>query len=352
MKKFFFSLVVLSVASLFIASTNTFAQKQTGKDVIKLRVADSFPLTHFMSVHGIQYWMKKVEEYTNGKVKCQHFPAGQLGKSTELFNVVCSGMADVAYIATPYTVGKTPFASGLGSLPMVYENARIGSWAYWKTLSSDPVLHHDFLKFGLRPVLAWVTPGYEIFTSKKVIRVPEDVKGLKIRGPGGLLDKTEQAVGAVPVYIPAPEIYQSLQRGVIDAVAFSYGSAKAYKINELVNQATSGLNFPGGGLALAIREEVYRKMEGNIKNAIKKASDETVKHLADFIEKDNESIKQEFIKKGMKIYKLTSQDQEKWKNLIQVVKDEWVNEMEKKGFAARQALDNYLKEIEKAREIF
>ena len=158
-----------------------------------------------------------------------------------------------------------------------------------------------------------------------------------------------KAVSAVPVYVPAPEIYQALQRGVLDAAAFSYGSAKAYRIDELVKYATSGLNFPGGGMAYAINEKVYKKLPDDVKKAMEKAGDETTKNLGNASETGNEKIKQEFIKKGMRIYKLSPQEQGQWKTLTKGLKAKWVSEMEKKGFPAQQTLDNYLKEIEKAR---
>ena len=55
---------------------------------ITLRVGDNLPTTHFLSEHGIQYFMDEVKTRSDGRVAFQYFPAQQVGKASDMLQLV------------------------------------------------------------------------------------------------------------------------------------------------------------------------------------------------------------------------------------------------------------------------
>ena len=65
-----------------------------------------------------------------------------------------------------------------------------GQQAYSKVAQQSPLLETEFLNNGVRPVSFPLTPFYDIFTKGKEIKVPEDLKGFKLRASGGVFTET------------------------------------------------------------------------------------------------------------------------------------------------------------------
>ena len=74
--------------------------------------------------------------------------------------------------------------------------------------------------YGLQFIGA-TTPGLESLVSKVPLDGVDDLKGLKMRAPEGLVQSVFAAAGAAPVNLPGSEVYTSLDKGVIDAADYS-----------------------------------------------------------------------------------------------------------------------------------
>ncbi len=135
-------------------------------------------------------------------------------------------------------------------------------------------------KQGVLPLALYVTPPYNVFTSKREVKHFEDMKGLKIRGTGYAMQKAISQTGAVPLPLPAPELFEAMQRGVLDGTLIPWFSAKAYKMEELCKYATSGGVFGCFTGLFYINEEVWRKLPEDVRKAMKQAGKDTVDHLS------------------------------------------------------------------------
>ena len=75
-----------------LAAASSWAQTVT------LRVADSFPVGHFIPKGATLPFMDEVTKRSGGRVKFEYFPAQQLGKAADLLNLTQSGVADIGYV--------------------------------------------------------------------------------------------------------------------------------------------------------------------------------------------------------------------------------------------------------------
>ena len=73
-------------------------------------------------------WARSIEQKTGGTLKISIFPAQQLGKAADHYEMVTKGIADAAYISTGYQAGRM-LVSNAGQMPFLIGNAEGGSMA-------------------------------------------------------------------------------------------------------------------------------------------------------------------------------------------------------------------------------
>ncbi len=164
---------------------------------------------------GALAFAKYVAEKTKGEIEVQVFPLGQLGGERSMAEQVQGGTLHMTAVTTAVLSNIVPQLA-VFDLPFIYPDRETA----YKALA-DKEVQKKF--FALCEPKGFVAIGYtenefrDITNSKRPIKKPEDLKGLKIR----LMESpvyldTFRAYGANPVPLPFPEIYNALQQKVID----------------------------------------------------------------------------------------------------------------------------------------
>ena len=178
-----------------------------------IRFGHVAPTFHGQSV-GADHFAKYVMEKTNNEIEVRTYPMGQLGGERSMAEQVQSGTLQMAAITCAVMSNFVPQAS-LIPLPFVFPDRRT---AY--TVLASEIREKLFSYF---PAMGFVALGFtenefrDLTNSKRPVRKPEDLKGLKIR----LMESpvyldTFRQMGVNPVPMPFPEVYNALQQGVID----------------------------------------------------------------------------------------------------------------------------------------
>ena len=166
-----------------------------------------------------QQWAESVSEKTGGAIAINLLPVESIVAHNETQDAIAAGILDGHVTDTSYFSGKDP-AFGLIANP-------VGAW-------SDPQEMFDFMNEGggkalmnelLQPYglqfIGATTPGLEAFVSKVPLDGVDDLQGLKMRAPEGLVQQVFAAAGAAPVNLPGSEVFTSLDKGVIDAADYT-----------------------------------------------------------------------------------------------------------------------------------
>ncbi len=191
----------------------TVSSTSGGDKEVTLKLAHNLTETHPVGLALAQF-SKSVEEKTNGSVKIQIFPNGQLGDETSVLEQLKAGaiaMTKVSAAAlTAYDDGYNAF-----TLPYIFADEK----HYFKSMESAAVqeLYNKTKEKGFIGLTYYNSGARSFYTAKKPINTPQDLKGLKIRVMG-FKTQTEmiQALGGTPVSLPYGEVYTALQSGVID----------------------------------------------------------------------------------------------------------------------------------------
>ena len=91
-----------------------------------------------------------------------------------------------------------PLLSGAGALSGIWENCEIGNPGVWAVANSDVVLKHDFIDNGVYPIMMFANQVFQLWTVDKPVKDLADMKGLKVRSSGGVMDLIIKSLGAVP----------------------------------------------------------------------------------------------------------------------------------------------------------
>ncbi len=129
----------------------------------------------------------------------------------ELLRVLRAGQIDVGGIALPTVAGDAPLLDiiDLAGLNPTLQQARAVSEAVMAELN------RELERFNVRIVATYPFPAQVLFCRDPVASL-NDLKGKRVRTPGGSQNDFMQAIGAQPVAIGFPEVYGALERGVVD----------------------------------------------------------------------------------------------------------------------------------------
>jgi len=196
-------------------------------DARTLKVQTSFSASHKSLAYLKNAWVGKLKEMTQGSLEIELLPIKSVVPHRETPQAVALAILDGDLTAPSYFAGKDPAFALLGDLVGGYEN---------------PAQIHEFCMLGggrelLQKLYDKYNPGVhvigcssekrEALVSKKPVRTVDDLKGLKIRSPEGLIAAVFKMAGAAPVSLPGSEVYSALEKNVIDAA-----DASAYANND------------------------------------------------------------------------------------------------------------------------
>ncbi len=325
------------VASLLMAFTLLgliqAPQMAHGQEVIKLKMADSFPIGH-VGYRASLHFVKSAEEISNQKVKIEYYPAEQLGKLKDLLILCSQGIVDIAYVHPAFYAGQVPLNTVM--IMPFFTTAVEGTEIYMRLRDTCPELSQEFLRYGVRPLTVYATNQYDVGTVKKPIRLPEDLKGLRLKTSGGIFDKIAMQYGIIGLVVPSPEIYEATSRGIVEGNILPLPSVKGYRVNELEKYHTLGLRLGSSPNTFQINEKKWQKLPNDIQNALREAAKEHSKYFAENWDKEQLELAQQFEKEGMIIHRIPSEDRDKWNAPLKGIEEIWIQDMEKKKLPGRK----------------
>jgi TRAP-type C4-dicarboxylate transport system substrate-binding protein len=318
---------LLLAGALAIAATPAVAQ-----DKIALRLAESLPQGHVIHELVAKPFMELVTKATDGQVTFQHYPAEQLGKAKDMAQLTVAGVADVSYIVPSYSSDKYPLTA-VAELPGIFDTECQGSLAFYKISHNGGILEtKEFGPNQLRPLVTIALPAYQLqLSTSRDMKSAKDIEGLKVRTTGGAMDLMMRSIGGVPVRMAAPEIYESLTRGTLDGVIFSYQSSVSYDFGKLLKSGTEGLNFGTAIFTYSIGETKFKSLPANVQKALVEAGEQVTREGCKRFEDGEKAATEKIKSQGMKIINFSDEDKKQFDVAFKAVAEDWVKDINKRG---------------------
>jgi len=235
---------------------------------VTLKFASFEPPTAPFTARAFMTWAEDVTKASNGTLKIEVFTGGTLGRNPlQQFKLVQDGVADMAWTVAGYTPGRFDDTEVV-ELPFVVNNSLEGSLALTRMLAKDQLVGFADLKM----LLIGNVPPVSIH-GKFPIKTLADLKGKRLRVGSGILGKSVESMGAVPVVIGAPATAEAISKGVVDGTLAEWNFVQTFKIDEVLSNHFS-LPLGGSAVMVPMLKSRYEKLPPAAKAAIDKYSGE------------------------------------------------------------------------------
>ena len=327
MKKSFLFLMVIVMASTLII-IGSIPSTVSAADVIDLRLAFAGSPKPF-SARGSTFYAKEVERRTGGKVKISLHYGGSLASHREMVKLVGSGAVDMGdSVWAPYNPRVFPLHT-VSDGPVIWSKRPVALMHAGIQLEKEfPEVEAENTKVNLKR-LTWQGAGISnLIVRSKPIRKVEDLKGLQIRTAGKFLQPPlVKAVGAVPVFVPFPAVYDSLQKGMFEGATGTMGLFMGFKLYEVCKYIIE-IGFGGDpGQGIMMNLDLYNSLPADVKQVMMKLSEEWPKIFVEkFAVPDYKKSLGVLKKQGVEIIVFPDAELEKWKALQPMEKhvEPWV----------------------------
>ena len=292
---------------------------------------------------SVDWWIAEVEKLSKGRVKIESYIAEALVKAKDMPAAVKAGTVDMATFVAAYYPDRMPALNVVDVAGITNPYAVFMS--YLDLYNKEPAMKADFDKWDCQLLIPMGT-GETIIAFRINVENLDAFKGRKIRATGyqGIF---MNAVGAVPVPLPHPEIHMALERGAIDgALGFPY-AAIAQGYDEIAPCWVRGV--PGNyAIPVVINKNSWKKIPKDIQDImIEKGKECAKKYAAAVTSEEEKAIEKLKTKPKGKVVMLSDADIARWRSQLKPVQEQWAKDLEGKGIPGKKILEEYLKLTEK-----
>lgn len=331
-KKLFVQLSILIIVLMMFSaiSTATAASKP-----ITLRLAHGWSPKHHCHVI-LDQWTKDVAQATDGRVKIMIFPGGALSTAAQLYDSTRTGVADMAWFLQGYTPGKFPLTSVV-ELPFMATSGTQASQAMEELLETSPEMQAEYQ--GVKVLSIWTVDTGQLMTARKVVKDVEGIKGLKLRVGSDTLKPTAEALGAVPILMGIGDLFDSMQKGVVDGTLLGTSAIKTFKLAPILKGVTVG-NFFVNAQALGINEKAWANIPAaDQKIMLDLAGMRMAKEMGMKYDSEGQVGYDEAKAAGVEVFVMPPAEMTKWKQAVANIYKAWIADMDAKGLPGQQFYD-------------
>ena len=185
---------------------------------------------------GATVFADEVAKRTGGKITVEQYPNAALGGEVEMMKALQLGTLDLAFITGAPLPNIVPDV-GVFNIPFIFKNVE---HAHAVLDGSIGQTYLDKFKAKDMVALAWGENGMRHLTnSKREIRTPADLKGLKLRLPQSeVMLIGFKALGADPAPLPFPQLFGALQSGQFDGQENPIATIQSAKFDQVQKYLT------------------------------------------------------------------------------------------------------------------
>ncbi len=310
---------------------------------VELKLAHWVPASHPLH-KAMEDWGAAVNKASGGSITFKVYPAQQLGKAFDHYDMARDGIADVTYVNPGYQPGRFPVIAA-GEMPFLMKDAKGGSEAIDAWYRPYAAAEMKDVKY----CLAFVHDPSSFHSKAKKIMVPEDIKGMKIRPPHATFANFVTLLGGTNIQSSAPEVRDVLEKGVADAVAFPWGSLVLFGADKVTKYHMEAPMYVTT-FVWVINKDKY----ASLSDGQKKAVDENCNPAAagrvggPWAEFERAGVAKVKAGEGAELYTITPEQLALWRKAAEPLEAKWADGVKAKGVDATAAMAGLKDALKKA----
>ena len=298
----------------------------------EISFANFVPASHTVQREVLEPFFKTLAKESNGELTVKMYLGGELGKGPlAQYTRAVQGIADMTWSLHGYTSSQFP-RTMLAQLPGL--NVEAGKSVTWA--AQVKYLAREYP--GTHVIANWGADTNILMMRNKVVRKVSDLKGLKIRIAGTVPAQLIRALGAVPVQMPAPRMYNALATGLVDGIMTGTCAIPDFKLNEVATSYTVGLPLGNVSFYLVMNQKTWDGLSARDKGLINKYGREKLSLHAQKVWFDCESRTIAMLRKNKKntVVDVTGADRAAFLKIISDVRNKVIADLDKKGVNASE----------------
>lgn len=249
-------------------------------------------------------WVEIVNKLAEDELKIDFFEGGSLVPSGEVFSAVESGTINAGGDWPGYWAGRNPAFSSLGTHVSLFNAVDYANWI--QQWGGADIYNEVYGQFGMVYIPYGITNSEAGFHTNAPIATLEDFKGKRLRVSGLEQGRVLESIGGTQVSMAAQELYQSLERNVIDGAEFSTPNVD---VSAGLHQVTKHWTTPGwhqssSVFGVMINKKDWDALSDKTKEKLKIAADATMLWSISYTEKRAAEGLRTFQKAGVEIHRL------------------------------------------------
>ncbi len=306
-----------SILSAAIAAPALVSFSSLGSAATKLKISHQFPGSSGnegdFRDRLCRLFASEVEKRSKGALTFDIYAGSSLMKVNAQFSAARKGALDMGLIPLPYAGGELP-ETNIGLMPGLVTS--YSQATAWKDAPVGRELNSFLIEKGI-VIVSWVWQAGGVASREKALVMPEDAKGLKIRGGSREMDLVLQKLGAAVLSLPSSELYAAMQTGACDAGITSSTSLISFRLDELSKHLTTGRGKSYWFMLqpLVMSRIIFDKLSKDEQAIILSVGAEMENFGHKEAKADDESVAKVFAKAGAKIHDLDAATVGKWSDV-------------------------------------
>jgi tripartite ATP-independent transporter DctP family solute receptor len=338
--------VILKIVLILLVLNLTGAFNETSAETFLIKIA------HVAGVndedqHACLVFKNFVEPLSQGRIKVEIYPAGQLGNFRQNLEAIAVGSLEMTVTTCGGAANMFPKIQ-VTDIPYMFPDDRVAEKVYdgWFTQKLREYCLETIPS--LRLAFVTNTGGWRCFVTKdKQIRTPSDLKGVRIRTIESPLQvNLVKALGANPTVVSWPEIYTAAKTGIIEGSKNSIVDVMSARLNEVFKYMTLDYHAYMSGFWW-INQNLFQSLPPDLKKVVTDGFYHMKWVARSYPKRMSIDYYEEFKKMGGKIYMPTAEEKTEFIQAAEPAKQwyidkfgkEWVNLLEKAVSEAKVSVD-------------
>ncbi len=326
MKKNLLIILMIGIAAFLVTTGCQKKEKTT-----ELTYSIFFPPTHSQCQAAVS-WAEEIEKRSDGRIKITIFPGGTLTKANQCYDGVVKGISDIGMSCFAYTRGRFPVMAAV-DLPLGYPDGSVATRVateFYKKMSPKEL--NDV------KVLYIHAHGPGLLSTKKPVRVLEDIKGMKIRSTG-LSAQIVKTLGGAAVAMPQGDTYEALQKGVVEGTFTPIETLKGWRQAEVIKYTTqcTGVGYTTA-MFVVMNPNKWNALPKDLQTIIEEVSEEWVDVHGKTWDRSDDQGREFTLSKGNEIIPLSDEENKRWAEAVQPIIENYISTTEEKGLPGKKAV--------------
>lgn len=287
---------------------------------VELKLASPSPPKAHLNRLVFTPWVKEVTESSGGTINMKLVAGRILASHRNLYDRVKSNVAQAGWSLQSFVPGKFPRTSVV-DLPLIYSRSEVASKALW-ALHKQGLLGNEYDE--VKPLAIFALPPNSLHATKPINTI-ESFKGIKVGTSGAMRNKIVHAIGATPVSVLPPQLYQGMSRSLIGGILVGFTAFQPYRLGEVTSHHFEG---PLGGQAgmVIMNKQAYEGLSAKGRQTIEDNSQaKLVERYSKFWDRVLASGREKVLSSGKNTtHVMTEAQGKRLQKMLQPVIDEWV----------------------------